>query len=115
MDNPTVSEILKSTLISIVRHFLSIAAAYLISKGLVAPEILSDGNLIILATGIATAIISLSWIVYQKLKTHRLVEAARVAPANAPIEEIKAAAEKKPLLGEPVTERKPEWINEAFG
>ena len=99
MESPTVAEIVKSTLVSIVRHFLSIVAAYLISKGLVSPEILSESNLLILAGGIAAGLISLAAILYQKLKVHRLVEAARVAPANADMVDIKRDAANQPLLG----------------
>lgn len=100
MENPTVTEILKSALISVIRHFLSILAAYLISKGLVAPEILSEGNILILAGGVAAGLVSLAWIIYRKLYTHRLIEAARIAPANADMDEIKKDAAATPLLGE---------------
>src|SRR5688500_15763048 len=100
MADSATGDILRSTLVSIIRHFLSILAAYLISKGLVQPEILSEGNLAVLATGIVAALVSLGWVVYNKLKTRNLVQAAAEAPANASMATIKADAEAKPLLGD---------------
>jgi hypothetical protein len=97
--NKTTSEILTSTLISIARHFISIVAAYLISKGLVAPDILSEGNIAILASGLAFALISLGAIVYKKLKTLRLLKAAQQADAGERMSVIKATASSMPLLG----------------
>ena len=93
-------DVLKSILISIVRHFLGIIAAYLVSKGLLSPEVASEGNLLVLAGGIAAGIITLGWIVYNKLKTRNLVQAAVEAPAGTPLRVIKADAEAKSLLGE---------------
>lgn len=98
MPDRTSGEILKSILVAVVRHLLSIAAAWLISKGVVAPETLSEGNLLTLAGGISAAIISLGWIVYNKLKTRNLVEAAREAWPHDPIETIKENAAAKPLI-----------------
>jgi hypothetical protein len=93
------AQIVKSTAISIVRHFLSIGAAYLISKGLVAPEILSESNLLILAGGVVAGTISLGLIIRQKLKTRNLVQAARETPAGTSMEQIKDIANAKPLTG----------------
>jgi hypothetical protein len=98
MPDPTVVEILKSVLVAVIRHLLSIAAAWLISKGMVAPEILSDNNILVLAGGVTAALISLGWIVYNKLKVRNLVEAAREAAPLTPITTIKENAAAKPLL-----------------
>lgn len=95
---PTSFEILKSVLVAVIRHFLSIAAAWLIAKGIVAPEILSEDNVIVLAGGVTFALISLGWIIYNKLKTHNLVEAAHEAQPYTSIAEVKQAAAAKPLL-----------------
>lgn len=99
MENPTVTEILRSAAVAVVRHFISIVAAYLISKGLVAPEILSESNLLVLAGGVVTALISLGWIIYRKLSQHRLVQAALNAPAGAKLETVERDAAHEPLLG----------------
>lgn len=82
-----------------VRHFLSIAAAYLIAKGLVAPEVLSESNLLILAGGVVTALVSLGWIVYRKLEQHRLVQTALNSPKGTSLEDAKKDAAHEPLLG----------------
>lgn len=97
-ETSTSTEILRSTAISIVRHFLSIVAAWLISKGLVAPEILSEGNLLILAGGVVAGGVSLWLIIRQKLKTRNLVEAAQEAAPGTSMEKIKDVADAKPLL-----------------
>lgn len=98
MESPKPTEILSSTLVSVVRHFLSIAAAYLISKGLVAPEVLSEANIGILAAGGGAALISLGWIVYNKLKHQRELRVAIDAPPGTPIGIVKADASELPLL-----------------
>lgn len=100
MADANSGEILKSVLISIVRHFLGIVAAYLVSRGLVSQELASEGNLLILAGGIVAALTTLGWIVYNKLKTRNLVQAALEAPTNTPIGMVKLAADEKPLLGD---------------
>jgi hypothetical protein len=94
----TSGEILKSILIAVVRHFLSILAAWLISKGLVSAELLSENNLLILAGGVAAALISLGWITYNKLKLRNLVEAAHEADPNTKMSVVKTEAAAKPLF-----------------
>lgn len=98
MPDPTSSQILKSILVAVVRHFLSIAAAWLIAKGLVAPETLSENNVLTLAGGVTAALISLGWIIYNKLKGRNLVEAAREAQPYTSMADIKLNAAAKPLL-----------------
>lgn len=98
MPDSTSGEILKSVIVAIVRHCLSIAAAWLISKGIVEPDTLSESNLLILAGGISAGLISLGWIVYNKLKTRNLVEAAREAQPYESMAEIKETAAAKPLI-----------------
>jgi hypothetical protein len=98
LSEPTSLQILKSVLVAIIRHLLSIASAWLISKGIVAPETLSDDNVLTLAGGIAAALVSLGWIVYNKLKTRNLVEAAREASPGTTIAVIKESAAAMPLI-----------------
>jgi len=97
-DELASTQILKSTAISVVKHFLSIGAAYLIAKGLVAPTILTEGNVAVLASGVVAGGISLGWIIQGKLKTRNLVIAAKNAPADTPMSVIKTEAAALPLL-----------------
>lgn len=94
-----MNDVLKAVLISILRHILGIIAAFLISRGLLSPEVANDNNLLVLAGGFATGLIALALIVYNKLKTHNLVQAAMEAPAGTSIRTVKATADQKPLLG----------------
>lgn len=99
MAESTATEILKSSLVSIIRYFLAIIAAYLIKKGLVSADIASEQNLLVLAGGLATAVITLGWMLYTKLKTRNLIQAAQEAPAGTSMNTIKANAAEKPLTG----------------
>lgn len=90
--------IIKSTLISYVNHGLTILFAYLAQKGLRADGVLTPENITILAGAVVTGGLSLGMQVYRKLKTRRLVEAARQAEPGAPLELIKTEAASMPLI-----------------
>lgn len=92
MDSPNVSTILKSVLIGVISRGLAIVSAWLIAKGLVAPELLDSTNVAILATGIAGALITLGWLVFVKIRTWYLVEAARKSQPGTPMSEVKEKA-----------------------
>lgn len=89
--------ILKTIAIAIVRHLLSIVAAWLISKGIVAPEVLSVENLTVLAGGAAMGLLSLGLLVINKLRARNMVVAAMEAPAGTLLGVIEANASEKSL------------------
>lgn len=93
-----MNDILKSWLVSIVKHGLSILAAYFIKRGLIDPASITDANLGLVAAGLATGAISLGWVLWGKLRQHNLVEAALEAPSGTPIGVVKTEAEAKPVL-----------------
>lgn len=98
MENPTVGEILKAMVTSYATRALTLLAAYLTAHGLSNPAF-STANLEYLGAALGVAVIDLGILAYRKLSEHRLIEAARVARANADIEEVKRIAANTPLLG----------------
>lgn len=92
MADPTATQIGKSVLIAVLSRGLSIGAFWLVSKGIVAPEILTTGNVTIIAVGLAGFAIDLGWILFSKIRTWYLVEAARKAAPGEKMSVIKAEA-----------------------
>lgn len=92
-------EILKGTATTYAIRLLTLLAAYLAQRGLLADDILSPGNIAILAGALVTGGIDLAVTLYRKKKVHNLVEAAREAEPGARFATIKAEAEAKPIIG----------------
>lgn len=95
----TSTDVLKSLLISTLNHAFSIGAAWCVQHAIFSTDIASAANIEILAAGAAAGLISLGMLLYRKAKNHNLVVAAIKAPANTPIEIVKADAAELPLIG----------------
>jgi hypothetical protein len=92
-------EILRGTITTYVLRGLTLLAAYLGQKGLRADDWLSPENLTILAAAIVTFGIDLTLTLYRKKYNHNVIEAARQAEPGTKFEDIKAAADQKPIVG----------------
>lgn len=94
----TWNEIIKSSAISYVNHFLTLAFAYLTQHGLRQPEILNPANMLVLAGAIVAGLASLGMVIYRRATTHNVIETARNAPAGTSIGIIKTEAAELPKL-----------------
>lgn len=98
METPTAREIIKAMVTSYATRVLTLLAAYLTAKGLSNPSF-SETNLTYLGSALGVGILDLGVLAVRKLREHRLIEAARIARANEPIENVKRDAANLPLLG----------------
>ena len=79
-----MSPILQAALGSILRHFLTIAAGYLVAKGIWTQE-----EAMTYAAAAALGLLGVGWSVWQKSKTHALIEKALDMPQGSSLDQLK--------------------------
>jgi predicted transcriptional regulator len=79
-----MSPILQAALGSIIRHFLTMAAAVLVTRG-----IWTSDEAVNYVSAAALAILGLGWSLYQKYRTDAVIEKALRLPSGSSREELK--------------------------
>ena len=78
-----MSPILQAALGSILRHFLTIAAGYLVAQG-----IWTEEEAMTYAAAAALGVLGLGWSIWQKSKAHALIEKALDMPQGSSLEQL---------------------------
>lgn len=79
-----MNPVLQAALGSIVRHFLTMAASYLVARG-----IWTETDAMTYASAATLAILGVAWAIWQKSKAHALIEKALDMPQGSSLEQLK--------------------------
>jgi hypothetical protein len=85
-----MSPILQEALGSIVRHFLTIGASFLVTRG-----IWTDQDAVTYVAAAAMGIVGLGWALWQKSQANTLLEKALVMPAGSTVAQAKREVAKE--------------------
>lgn len=70
---------------SVLRHFLTMGAAYLVTRGIWTPEEASA-----YVTAAAMFLVGIGWAIWHKSKVHAKIEAALALPAGSTLDDLHA-------------------------
>ena len=79
-----MNPVLQAALGSILRHFLTIAAGYLVAQGIWTQE-----EAMTYVAAAALGLLGVGWSVWQKSKAHALIEKALDMPQGSSLEQLK--------------------------
>ena len=79
-----MNPVLQAAIGSILRHFLTMGASYLVARG-----IWTDADALTYASAASLAIVGMAWAIWQKSQAHALIEKALDMPQGSSREQLK--------------------------